>query len=127
VNRPVKKIKTQQNRWTEEEIEIEIEAPITPNTRDADQLSDFNLQGCNTIFNHVRVEARLSASEAARSRTRFEISMPVSSPTKVHSSISSISSSPPSGEAFAVGVGEKGVDETRDFCRANVFAYSRSR
>ena len=69
----------------------------------------------------------ISASDTVRSRSRLETSISVSSPTKVHSSLSSMSSSSCSAEVLADGVGENGVDETIERCRASVLAYSRSR
>ena len=68
------------------------------------------------------------ASEIARSRMRFEMSMSMSSPIKVHSSESAMSLSASwSATGLADGVGENGVAEKIERCRASVLAYSRSR
>lgn len=64
------------------------------------------------ILPMIKDQTDISASDAVLSRTRFEISMSVSSPTKVHSSMSSRSSVSSASSAFlGDGFGENGVDD----------------
>lgn len=110
-----------------------VQIPIIKASRDSNAMSSIVSQqipyhSASSGLRTASGSGSISTSDTARPRTRREMSMSVSSPIKVHSSLSVTSSSTScSATVLAEGVGENGVDDTIDRCRARVLAYSRSR